>query len=126
MPKVYAIPGKTNAGDTSTHYRVFVGNGAGFDWVQGARFPAAFSDGTSNTLMCITAETSVPWTKPDELEFDPDKDMTRLAGLVVNGRFQFAMFDGSVRTLARIPAKATLNALITRAGGEVIPGDFDK
>lgn len=125
MPRTYAIPGKNPPGGTSTHYRVFVGNGAGFDWINGARFPAAFSDGTSNTLMCVTAESAVPWTKPDELEFDPDKDMTRLVGLVVNGRMQFAMFDGSVRTVGKIPPKATLNALITRAGGEVIDFDFN-
>jgi hypothetical protein len=126
MPKVYAIPGKTKPGGTSTHYRVFVGNGAGFDWIRGSRFPADFSDGTSNTIMCITAETAVPWTKPDELEFDPEKDTTRQVGMIVNGGVQFAMFDGSVRTLAKIPPKATLNALITRSGGEVIPNDFDK
>jgi len=125
MPKVYAIPGLTKPGATDTHYRVFVGNGAGFDWIMGHKLPD-FTDGTSNTLMCVTAETAVPWTKPDELEFDPDKDMTRVAGRVVNGRFQFVMCDGSVRTLAKIPAKDTLHALITRSGGEVIPNDFDR
>jgi len=63
----------------------------------------------------------VPWTKPDELEFDPEKDMTKLLGTIVNGKVQAAMFDGSVRTLSKIPDQMTLNALITRAGGEVIP-----
>jgi prepilin-type processing-associated H-X9-DG protein len=123
MPKVYAVPGKTGPAGTDTHYRVFVGNGAGFDWVMGAKFQN-FADGTSNTFLCITAETAVPWTKPDELEFNPDKDMSRLVGLVVNGKAQVLMCDGSVRTLAKIPARATLNALITRAGGEVIGDDF--
>ncbi len=124
MPKVYAIPGKGNLLGTDTHYRVFVGNGAGFDWLTGGKIQN-ISDGTSNTFMCVTAETAVPWTKPEELEFDPEKDMTKLVGLVVNGKMQAAYFDGSVRTLKKIPDKATLNALITRAGGEVI-GDFDK
>ena len=122
MPKVYGIPGKTMPGDTDTHYRVFVGNGAGFEWIMGGKI-ANISDGTSNTYMCVTAEKAVPWTKPDELEFDPDKDMTKLVGLVVNGKMQVALFDGSVRTLSKIPAKATLNAYITRAGGEVIADD---
>ncbi|WP_261363099.1 hypothetical protein [Gemmata palustris] len=31
------------------------------------------TDGTSNTFMCVTAATAVPWTKPDELEFDPER-----------------------------------------------------
>src|SRR5262249_9113491 len=117
------IPGKTKADEYDTHYRVFVGNGAGFDWIMGGKLQN-ITDGTSNTLMCVTAETAVPWTKPDELEFNPEKDMTRLVGLVVNGKMEVAMFDGSVRTLSKIPSKTTLNALITRAGGEVIADDF--
>ncbi len=123
MPKVYAVPGKTKLGDTDTYYRVFVGNGAGFDWLNGGKIQN-ITDGTSNTLMCVTAATAVPWTKPDELEFDPEKDMGKLVGLVVNGKAQVVMFDGSVRTLPKLPAKETLNALITRGGGEVVGNDF--
>ena len=122
MPAVYAMPGKSKPGDTDTYYRVFVGNGAGFDWIMGGKF-AQIADGTSNTLMVVTAKDAVPWTKPDELEFDPDKDMTKLIGMVVNGKAQVAMFDGSVRTLSKLPSKETLNALITKNGGEVV-GDF--
>ncbi|MBN9119141.1 MAG: DUF1559 domain-containing protein [Planctomycetes bacterium] len=123
MPPVYAMPGKSKPGDTTTYYRVFVGNGAGWDWVTGGKI-ANISDGTSNTIMCVTAAEAVTWTKPDELEFDPDKDMAKLIGLVVNGKAQVAMFDGSVRTLQKLPSKTTLNALITAAGGEVIANDF--
>ena len=122
MPKVYAIPGTDDAKELKTHYRVFVGNGALFDYLRGPKLQDV-ADGTSNTIMVVTAAESVPWTKPDELAFDPDKDMGKLLGAVVNGRIQTAFADGSVRTLSKVPAKKTLNALITRAGGEVI--DFD-
>ena len=124
MPSVYAIPGKTKPCDTDTYYRVFVGNGAGFDWVMGARYPAAFTDGTSNTILCVTAAEAVPWTKPDELVFDPEKDMGKLLGTVVGGKCQVALFDGSVRTLKKLPSKETIKALITRSGGEIIGDDF--
>lgn len=124
MPKVYALPGKAQKGETNTYYRVFVGKGAGWDWVQGLRFPASITDGTSNTMMCVTAATAVPWTKPDELEFDPDKDMTKLIGTIVKGKAQMAMFDGSVHTLKKIPSKETVHALITPAGAEIIGDDF--
>ncbi len=124
MPKVYSIPGKNKPEDTETYYRVFVGNGAGFDWIKGARFPADFLDGTSNTMMCVTAAESVPWTKPDELEFDPDKDMRKLLG-TVNGKLQAAMFDGSCHTFKKIPSKETIHGAITRAGGEVLGDDFE-
>lgn len=122
MPAVYAMPGKTKPGGTDTYYRVFVGNGAGFDWLTGTKLTDV-SDGTSNTILCVTAATAVPWTKPDELEFDPDKDMGKLMGMV-NGRAQVAMMDGSVRRLSKLPKKETLNALITKGGGEVVGDDF--
>ena len=125
MPKVYTIPGITKPGGTDTHYRVFVGNGAGFDWVRGMRLPADFFDGTSNTLLCVTAATAVPWTKPDELEFDPEKDMAKLFGAVASGRYQFGLFDGSVRAYSKLPSKTTINALITRGGGETLGDDFN-
>jgi hypothetical protein len=125
MPNVYAMPGLAKPGDTDTYYRVFYGKGAGFDLIASVPFPAGYTDGTSNTLMCVTAAKAVPWTKPDDLEFDPEKDMTALLGPIVHGHVQIAMFDGSVRTLTKIPKKETLNALITRSGGEVIPEDFE-
>ena len=123
MPKVYAMPGKHKPGDTDTYYRVFVGNGAAFDWLMGAKLQG-IADGTSNTIMCVTAATAVPWTKPDELEFDPEKDMGKLIGMVVNGKAQISLCDGSVRTLSKLPSKETITALITRNGGEVIGNDF--
>ncbi|QJW92694.1 DUF1559 family PulG-like putative transporter [Frigoriglobus tundricola] len=122
MPRVYALPG-SKAGATETHYRVFVGNGAGFDWITGGKITGV-TDGTSNTIMCVTAATAVPWTKPDELEFDPEKDMGKLLGFLAADTTQIAMFDGSVRTLKKLPSKATLNAAITKNGGEVLGDDF--
>jgi hypothetical protein len=124
MPKVYAIPGKTKPGETDTYYRVFVGDGAGFDWLTPKRFPFDFPDGTSNTILCVTANEAVPWTKPDELLFDPAKDNGKLFGNVVHGRYQVGMFDGWAVTLKKLPSRETINALITRDGGEVIGNDF--
>jgi len=122
MPAVYKLPGSL-PGTTTTHYRVFVGNGAAFDWVMGGKI-TQITDGTSNTFMVVTAKDAVPWTKPEELEFDPEKDMGKLIGFVANGKAQVAMCDGSVRTLSKLPSKETLNALITKNGGEVIGPDF--
>src|SRR5436190_1205501 len=39
----------------------------------------------------------VPWTKPDELAYDPDEPLPPLGGILRDGRFRAAMADGSVR-----------------------------
>ena len=105
-----------------THYRVFVGNGAAFDYLRGPKL-TEFLDGTSNTIMIVTSDKAVPWTKPDELAFDPDKDMTKLLGFFPGEVCSVAFGDGSVRALPKKLKLKTLNALITKAGGEVIDDD---
>ena len=63
----------------------------------------------------------MPWTKPDDLKFDPDaKPSLYGAGSPHPGGFNAAFADGSVRFIS---SKVDLNvwkALITRASGEVI------
>jgi prepilin-type processing-associated H-X9-DG protein len=122
MPPVFALPGVTKPGDKETYYRVFVGNGAAFEPLKVVIMPRGFPDGTSNTILIATAATSVPWTKPDELAFDPKGDMKKLLMMDEDGcNVTFA--DGSVRYLRSTMNGTNLNAMITRAGGEVIGDD---
>jgi hypothetical protein len=120
MPKVYAMPGKEGPDATTTYYRVFTGRGAAFDLLQGVKLPAGFPDGTSNTLLVATAAQAVPWSKPDELPFDPDGDMTKLLGFFPGDVCMVAYADGSVRSLSRKLAPKTLSLLIQRDDGMVI------
>jgi hypothetical protein len=124
MPRTYALPMPTTAKANETHYRLFVGNGAAFDYLKGPRLPADFPDGTSNTIVVVTAKDAVPWTKPDELTFNPDKDMKALLGYFFSGTCTIALGDGSVRALSKSIKKETLNAAITSNGGEVLGDDF--
>jgi prepilin-type processing-associated H-X9-DG protein len=150
MPKVYAAPGETYPPkDFATYYQVFDGPGATFnsgvrekrqrpsldglqpfrlappgmklyESKQVANFPATFTDGTSNTILIVEAAIPVPWTKPDDLPFDPIGPLPALGG-IFNGDANVAYADGSVRF---IPKKALANernlrAAITPNGGEV-------
>ena len=123
MPQVFALTGETKPGDKETHFRVLVNNGALFDPIQATKIQS-ITDGTSNTIMVITAATGVPWTKPDEVEFDPKADPRKLFHMK-DGGCNVAFADGSVRFLKATIDPDTLKALITKAGGEVV-GDDDK
>jgi prepilin-type processing-associated H-X9-DG protein len=120
MPQVYLNTGD-KAEDKTTRYRVFTGNGAGFD-ATGRLKITDMADGTSNTIAIVTAATAVPWTKPDELEFDPEKEVVKLLHFK-GDRCNVAFFDGSVRSLSPKTTDITLKAAITRAGGEVFSLD---
>jgi prepilin-type processing-associated H-X9-DG protein len=121
MPRVFAANGKPDKKGL-THYQAFTGKGMLFDGVRGSRI-ANVTDGTSNTLMFVEAAQAVPWTKPDDLPYDPDKPLPKLGGLFKGG-FNAAFCDGSVRFISETIAEKTLRALITPNGGEVIRDDF--
>jgi hypothetical protein len=69
--------------------------------------------------MIVEAGTSVPWTKPEDLPYDPGKPLPSLGGLFKDG-FSATLFDGSVRFLTRDIDEETIRALITRNGGEPV------
>jgi hypothetical protein len=117
MPRVFAVEGVTKPTDKTTHVQVFRGNGAMFDLVQGHKLQS-IADGTSNTFMVVMGKTAVPWTKPDDIEYDPKKEAHDFF-LWVNDVTNIAFGDGSVRTVSKKAKAASLHALITKAGGEV-------
>jgi hypothetical protein len=103
---------------TETYYQGFVGEGAVFEGKEGIRI-AEITDGTSNTLLMVDGGEPVPWTKPQDLPFDPRKPLPKLGGLFPE-IFYAALCDGSVQGLKKKLDEQTLRALITRNGGEVI------
>jgi hypothetical protein len=133
MPQIYAGTGDRAKG--LTYYQAVLGpnNGPGATaWMnervpgalfhaRGTRLPGSFQDGTSNTLLVVEAAEAVPWTKPADVSYDPNKPVPRLGGMFEQGFY--AMFaDVSVIFLPRRIDEPTLRAIITRADGEVVPG----
>ena len=82
------------------------------------------TDGLSNTIMVVEAseEAAVPWTKPEDLDIDPANPLNKLSSNVTPGIFQALFGDGSVRVISLSVDVNVLNALFTRAGGEVTNG----
>jgi hypothetical protein len=123
MPKLFADP-NVETTEPATVYQAFVGPGAFFESTKELRFGADFPDGMSNTLMIVEAAKPVPWTKPEDLPYDPAKPLPQVGGHTPGG-FSAAFCDGSIRVLRQNIKESALRALITRNGGEVIdPNEF--
>src|SRR5262249_49261124 len=123
MPRTYALPNdKTKHALPSTYYVGLVGNHAAFEMQGGLSIPASFPDGTSNTIWVVEGATPVPWTKPEDINYDPMK-MPPI-GFHFGDRTNVAFVDGSVRALKKTLDPKIWHLLIQRDDGQVIP-DFD-
>jgi hypothetical protein len=120
IPDVFRSDSKDGVPEGHTTVMVFAGEGTPFGLEKGAT-PGQITDGLSNTIMLVDAgpDKAVPWTKPQDLPFDPVNSIAAL-GRISDRGFIVALFDGSVRRLPRNIPAATLKALITHAGGETV------
>lgn len=121
--KVYSIPGSPDGISNRTPYRVFIGKGTGFEELKGQpskgiRF-ADITDGTTNTIAVVEATETVPWAKPEELDFVAGKALPPLGPPWRDG-FNAMLFDGSVRYIPKLIKPQSLQAMITRNGGEIV------
>jgi uncharacterized protein (TIGR03067 family) len=122
MPKLYEpVRGKTKE-PYSTYYQVFTGPGTAFEGDKKIRF-ADIPDGSSNTILIVEAGEAVPWTKPQDLPYDPQKDLPKLGGLFADG-FNVALCDGAVRWVSRGFDVRAFRLAITRNDGQEF--DFEK
>jgi hypothetical protein len=118
MPRTYAPPkykqSKVPPDHTVVH--VFVGPGTPFEGPCGVKM-SDFPAGTASTLLLVEAGDPVPWTKPEDIAYAPDRPVFPLPGLSKDG-FRACMADGSRRFVRSTVREDALRAAITRNGGE--------
>jgi hypothetical protein len=97
---------------------------SGKDSALGSKDVVTFStilDGTSNTVFLVEVkpENAVPWTKPQDYDYDPKKP---LAGIQLDsdGKFVIGMGDGSALMLGDNLPVETYDFLFRRSDGNAI------
>jgi hypothetical protein len=123
MPDVYRAAGDP-ADSTNTSYFALTGPETVFSQtggappIRGTRI-SEIRDGTANTLLVVEAKRSVPWTKPEDLPYDPEKPVPELGGHFEDG-FLAALCDGSARLMPKDLDEAVLRMLIEKSDGQVV------
>src|SRR5579871_2644436 len=125
MPATYAPPAgkawKVPPGHTVC--KVFYGKGAAFEGREGLRLDKDLPDGTATTFLVVEAGEPVPWTKPEDLPFDPDGPLPDMRRLFDFG-FRAGPADCSGYNVRKEVSEKTLRAAITRNGGETLGPDW--
>jgi hypothetical protein len=126
MPLTFIAPEeKPSSEPYTTYYQVFVGTNGPIGPVFEpspqfqVRLGSGIPDGSSSTFLIVEAGTAVPWTKPEDIVYDPTKPLPKLGGLYKDG-FAAAFADSSVRYLPLELDEEIIRAFITRNGGEPI------
>jgi hypothetical protein len=76
-------------------------------------------DGIENTILVVEAADAVPWTKPEELLFLPNKPLPPLGGHFATG-FTIVVCDTGLRRIRPDFDEIQLRAAITCNGGEKV------
>ena len=123
MPKIYADPRAVSTEPGKTSYKVFTGKDAVFSPL-GKRTIQGIQDGSSNTIIVVSAGEGVTWTKPEDIEFDMDKpfpDLTTVPSLLP---LLVGFADGSVRAVNIKAIKdldKTMKIYVNPNDGMVVP-----
>ncbi|QDT91771.1 DUF1559 family PulG-like putative transporter [Gimesia algae] len=118
MPDLFQFNPQVKPG--ATQVMTFSGENTPFPGGLGPRI-RDITDGTSNTIFFVIAgpDKAVPWTKPEDLAFDP-ADPAQALGKLSSPAYVAVMMDGSIRSVpVNLPAK-TLVKLIQPADGMIV------
>lgn len=112
MPKFYKLPGDDKTPPDHTHYLVFVGIGAAFK-DPCSRHKREDVVGSFSAILVVEAAKAVPWTKPEDLLYNPKKPIAPLLSTHFHDGCSVAQTDGSVELVPFHTPEATLRAWVT-------------
>lgn len=117
MPEIFQCP-EMDSGEFKTNCLLVVGIETVFP-PQGTTKLGDITDGTSNTIMAVEANTdqAVIWTKPGDLNHDPENP-SKGTGELRPGLTLILMVDGTVQIFGNTINEKVLKALFTKAGQE--------
>jgi len=122
MPRVYTCPSDRTLKPAMTGYQAVIGPNTAFTPDFKRLSFQDFTDGLMNTILVVETYRGVPWTKPEDLAFDMNPQLSGLGSPhgYHSGGFNALFADGSVHFLKSSIAPRVLGALLTRNGKEVI------
>jgi beta-lactamase regulating signal transducer with metallopeptidase domain len=117
MPDVLRCP-FDDPQSTNSGYYVLAGPGTVFEGTEGIKI-SDITDGTSNTILIVQSKQNIPWTRPEDIAFDPKKQLPTLDGFV-DGKIFVALADGSAHRFDTEKVKDQLKLLIMRNDTQVV------
>ena len=112
MPHTYALRSRhVDPPPNTTYFQVFVGKGTPFEPERTVTFKD-FRRGTSNVLLFVEGAEPVPWTKPEDIPFDPNGPLPRMGG-VWPDLMRAAMADGHREMIQKPFNESEIRAMIT-------------
>ncbi len=119
MPSTFMSP-SSSAGPGMTNYLTIRGKDTAFPGAK-ATSAAQIRDGMSHTIMLVEASDAkaVPWTKPDDFEYDEENPAAGLTG-VRHGGFIALFCDGSSHFISQYVDADILKLLFTANDGQPV------
>lgn len=77
------------------------------------------TDGSSNTILFVEAKSTVPWTKPQDLDYDPEKGLPKFGGFS-DGGFNAVFADGSVQFISDKVEEEMMHNMLQKSDGNII------
>jgi beta-lactamase regulating signal transducer with metallopeptidase domain len=119
MPSIYRHP-DAPAGSTATNYVVVSGPEMIFGNTTEPKLQT-ITDGTSNTILAVEAESSIPWTKPEDFAYETKGPLPKFGGFSKEG-YNVVFGDGSVHFFSKSLDEKLLRNRLTPRGGELDTG----